>query len=454
MRQTARSARSIRGARFASTGFNKVQFREPDASKPKLVLAYSGGLDTSTQLNWLAKQKGFEVCAYIANLGQEDVKDQADIDDIQRKAEQSGAYAFYCEDMREEFVTDYVYPAIKSNALYEGRYLMGTAVARPAIGKRQMEVVANEGATHVSHGSTGKGNDQVRFELCYLGIDPSVQCVTLWRDPEYLAKFRGRQDLIDYATAQGIPVSATKKHSYSEDENALHISYESGELEDPAFPGNEGEYPGQVLAKKSVDIKDAPDTPTALTIDFDKGAPVRVQNKTAGVEVTGDWAMFEYLNKVGGENAIGCIDIVENRFVGLKSRGCYETPGGTILFAAHQDLELLVMDREVMRVRDPLSLKFAELCYNGFWFSPEMRFVMNAIEYSQQVVTGSVDLVLYKGNVMPRGRSSPFSLYDQRLVSMDEEGGFDATHSTGFIETLATRLKANMSRDAKSGLKF
>lgn len=440
-------------ARAMSTGFNKTQFREPDPSKPKLVLAYSGGLDTSTQLNWLAKQKGFEVCAYIANLGQDDVKEQSQIDDICKKAEQSGAYAFYCEDMREEFVQDYVYPCIKANALYEGRYLMGTSMARPAIGKKQMDVVKNEGAKFVSHGSTGKGNDQVRFELCYLGIDPKIKCVTLWRDPEYLAKFKGRQDLIDHAEANGIPVTATKKHSYSEDENAFHISFESGELEDPAYPGNEQPYPGLVLQKKSVNVEQAPDKPTSLTIEFEKGIPTKVIDKTAGKTITGDWPMFDYLNKVGGENAIGSIDIVENRFVGLKSRGCYETPGGTILFAAHQDLELLVMDREVMRIRDPLSLKFAELCYNGFWFSPEMDFLMHSLDHTQQVVTGSVDLVLYKGNVMPRGRSSPFSLYDEKMVSMDEEGGFDATHSTGFIETLSTRLKANMARDRKAGTK-
>ena len=343
--------------------FNKTAFREPDPSKPKIVLAYSGGLDTSCQLSWLAKEKGFEVCAYIADLGQDDVLNPKDVEEICAKAEQSGAYAFYCEDLRKDFVENYIFKSIKGNGLYENRYLLGTSVARPCIGKRQVEICWEEGAKHISHGSTGKGNDQVRFELCYLGMDHSLDCVTLWRDPEYLSKFEGRQDLIDYATTQNIPISQTKKHSYSEDENMMHISYESGELEDPAFPGHENEYPGMVLKKKSVGVMEAPDEPAKLTLDFQAGVPVRVKNFDDGTEISESVQMYvcnnvscdhvvcvpliyqtqhryEYLNKIGGEHGVGRVDIVENRFIGMKSRGCYESPAATILHHGLRDLEV------------------------------------------------------------------------------------------------------------------
>jgi len=386
------------------------------------------------------------VCAYIADLGQDDCLDEKDREEVKQKALASGAYAFYCEDMRKEFVTDFVFPMIRATSLYEGRYLCGTSIARPAIGKRQVEIAWKEGATHISHGSTGKGNDQVRFELCYLGMDPSLECVTLWRMPEYNALFPGRGELLDYAEKHGIPVSATKKHSYSEDENLLHISYESGELEDPAYPGHTHEYPGLVMKKKTVEIEDAPDAPCNLTIEFEKGTPVKVTNVGTGESITDPLDLFNYLNKVAGEHAVGCIDIVENRFVGMKSRGCYETPGGTVLFQAHLDLETLTMDREVMRIRDTLSVKYSELVYNGFWFSPEMQFLNNAMDHAQQVVTGKVDIRLHKGNVLCRGRSSPLSLYNEDLVSMDKAGGFDPTNGTGFIKTLSTRLKAEKAR--------
>merc|ERR1719353_360750 len=356
-----------RHAARAFASFNKTSFREPDPNKPKLVLAYSGGLDTSTQLAWLVNELGYEVCAYIADLGQDDTLEEKDREEICAKAEQSGAYAFYCEDLRKDFVTDFVFPTIKANTLYEGRYLLGTSVARPCIAKRQVEICWEEGANHISHGSTGKGNDQVRFELCYLGMDATLDCVTLWRDPEYLERFDGRQDLIDYATAHGISVGATKKHSYSEDENLMHISYESGELEDPAYPGNQNEYPGLVLKKKTREIDQCPDTPANLTIGFEKGTPVYVKNEDDGTLIEDPLELFLYLNKIGGEHGVGRIDIVENRFVGMKSRGCYETPAGTILYSAHLDLEVLTMDREVMRIRDTLQVKFTELVYNGAW---------------------------------------------------------------------------------------
>ncbi|KAJ8612438.1 hypothetical protein CTAYLR_006593 [Chrysophaeum taylorii] len=420
-----------------------AKFRDPDPSKPKLVLAYSGGLDTSTQLAYLAHERGFEVCAYIADLGQSDM---SEVGAIRDKAEKSGAYAFHCADLRRDFVENYVFECVKANAAYEGRYLLGTAMARPCIAKKQVEIAWAEGATHVSHGSTGKGNDQVRFELCYLGMDPSLECVTLWRDPEYLAKFEGRQDLIEYATRHGIPVSATKKHSYSEDENIMHVSYESGELEDPSFPGEKGEYPGKVLKKLTRDLVDTPDEPCRLEIDFASGKPVALRYDD--FKIRGELEIFSALNDLAGQHGVGRIDIVENRYVGMKSRGCYETPGGTVLYAAHLDLETLTIDREVMRLRDALSIKFADLVYNGHWFSPEMAFLRAAMDHAQIPVTGTVSLHLHKGHVVCRGRSSPHSLYQQNLVSMDLEGGFNPQNSTGFIQTLATRLKASKRRDA------
>ena len=338
-----------------------ARFREPDPSKPRIVpagaettrivaapstpstrhmrtqvLAYSGGLDTSTQLAYLAHEKGYEVCAYIADLGQDDVKDKAAIEEIRDKAQASGAYSFECVDLRREFIRDYVYECIRANCLYEGRYLLGTSMARPCIAKKQVELAWREKAEYVSHGSTGKGNDQVRFELCYLGMDPNLKCVTLWREPEYLAKFEGRQDLLDYASSHNIPVSQTKKHSYSEDENIMHISYESGDLEDPAYPGVVTEYPGLVLKKKTQDLMDTPDEPCRLEIDFDNGAPIAVREHDASGAVTNatgedPLALFAKLNELAGIHGVGRIDIVENRYVGMKSRGCYETPGGTVL---------------------------------------------------------------------------------------------------------------------------
>lgn len=425
----------------------RFRFREPEAGKPRVVMAYSGGLDTSCQLKWLTKEKGYEVCAYIADLGQDDVLTDEMVEAIRDKAETSGAYAFYCEDVKKEFVTDFVFKMLKTSCLYEGRYLMGTSIARPCIAKRQIEICWEEGAEYVTHGSTGKGNDQVRFELCYLGMDPNIIPVTPWREPEYFERFPGRPDLLDYATANEIPVGATKKHSYSEDENLLHISYESGELEDPAYPGHGQEYPGMVLKKKSVDIMDTPDTPCNLTIGFKNGEPVSVKNVDDGTEITDPLELFLYLNKVGGEHGVGRLDLIENRFVGMKSRGCYETPGGTILFHAHQDLELLCVDREVMRVRDTLNVKYSELLYNGFWFSPEMEFIRAAQDKAQEHVEGEAYIRLHKGNVMCLGRSSPRSLYNEDLVSMDKHGGFNPVNSTGFINTLATRLKASKARD-------
>jgi len=460
-RPALRQVAAVRAVRPLSTTVDldlgdrstSARFREPDPTKPKIVLAYSGGLDTSTQLAYLAHEKGYEVCAYIADLGQDDVVDPGAIEEIKEKARASGAYAFECRDLRREFIQDYVFECIKANCLYEGRYLLGTAMARPCIAKTQVEIAWAEGAEYVSHGSTGKGNDQVRFELCYLGMDPTLKCVTLWREPEYIEKFEGRQDLLAYAAQHGIPVSQTTKHSYSEDENIMHISYESGELEDPAYPGVGRDYPGLVLKKKTVDLLDAPDAPAKIELDFKEGAPCGLREyDAAGAKVvaeTGDdpLALFHRLNVLAGAHGVGRIDIVENRYVGMKSRGCYETPAGTVLAQAHLDLETLTVDREVMRLRDSLSLKHAELVYNGYWFSPEMDFINVAMEHAQKAVTGTVAIHLSKGHVLCRGRSSPNSLYSEKLVSMDEHGGFVPQNSTGFIQTLATRLKAAKKRD-------
>ena len=446
---------SLRAFSTTQKPFNKVQFRDADPAKPKLVLAYSGGLNTSAQLAYLVNELGFEVAAYMADLGQDEIASEEEKKAVEEKAKASGAYAFYLEDLREEFVSDFVYPMIAANAIYESRYLLGTSIARPCIGKRQIEICHNEGATHISHGSTGKGNDQVRFELCYLGLDKNIQTVTLWRDPAYCEKFQGRQDLLEYAEQNGIPVSQTKKHSYSEDENCLHISFESGELENPAFPGLTGEeYPGKVLKKKTVDIEQTPDHPTDLTVSFKNGKPFKVKNVTDGTEVTGALDVFNYLNKVAGENGVGRIDLVENRFVGLKSRGCYETPAGTVLFACMRDLEPLVLDRETMRIRDTLSIKYAELVYNGFWFSPEMAFLKHTMSYTDQFVEGDVSVRLHKANILCRGRESPHSLYDEAAVSMDMHGGFDPTAATGFIGTLSTRLKVAKTRDGNMGVEW
>ncbi len=396
----------------------------------KVVLAYSGGLDTSCILKWLV-EKGYEVIAYMADVGQDE-----DFDAAKAKALQMGASKVYVEDLKEEFVTDFILPAIKANAIYEGRYLLGTGLARPVIAKKQIEIAEKEGAQYVSHGATGKGNDQVRFELTYYALNPKIKVIAPWKDEGFLSKFKGRTDLLNYAKEKGIPVTATHEKPYSTDENIMHISYESGILEDPL------KGPGKDLFKWTKDPKDAPDKETELAIHFKDGMPVKVVNKDGTVK-TNALELYQYLNKLGAENAIGRVDIVENRFVGIKSRGVYETPGATILRAAHMDIESIAMDREVMRLRDMLAPKFAELVYYGFWFSPEMEFLMAAINKSQEVIDGTVHLSLYKGNVTIKGRESPSSLYNEELSSMDIEGGFNQKDSEGFIKINAIRLMAH-----------
>ncbi|MBM3465799.1 MAG: argininosuccinate synthase [Armatimonadetes bacterium] len=399
--------------------------------KGKVVLAYSGGLDTSCILKWLIEQ-GYEVVAYIANVGQDE-----DFEAARQKAEAIGATRVYVEDLRHEFVTDYIFPAVRANAIYEGRYMLGTSLARPCIAKRHVEIARKENCRFVSHGATGKGNDQVRFELTYYALAPDLQVIAPWRNPEFLARFKGRPDLMEYAHQQKIPVSATPAAPYSTDENLFHISYESGVLEDPRTA------PAEEMFRMTVSPHAAEEKPEEIEIHFKDGTPIKLVNRTRGGVWEDPLALFMTLNDAGRRHGIGRIDIVENRFIGIKSRGVYETPGGTILREAHMDIEGIAMDREVLRLRDMFTPKFAELIYNGFWFSPEMDFLMAAIDKSQEAIDGVVVLSLYRGRAMVIGRESPSSLYDRDLVSMDIEGGFNPLDSEGFIKINAIRLKAH-----------
>ncbi|HEX2968142.1 MAG TPA: argininosuccinate synthase [Bacteroidales bacterium] len=399
--------------------------------KEKVVLAYSGGLDTSVILKWLI-EKGYEVIAFIADVGQTE-----DFEACRNKAIQLGASKVIISDLKREFVVDYVFKAIMGNAVYENRYLLGTALARPLIAKKQIEVAKAEGATAVAHGATGKGNDQVRFELCYYALMPGVKVISPWKDREFLSAFKGRTDLLKYAAEKKIPVKASIDKPYSEDDNLMHISHEAGILEDPMYSLNKN------MLEKMVLPQDAPDKETKIVIHFRNGIPVKVVNKDDGTVKEDPYDLYVYLNELAGKNGIGLLDMVENRFVGIKSRGVYETPAATVLHIAHKDIEGIAMDREVMRLVNMLTPKFSEIIYYGFWFSPEMDFLMAAIKKSQELIDGSVHLCLYKGNVLIEGRESPSSLYNSKLSSMDIEGGFDQTDSKGFIRINAIRLMAH-----------
>jgi len=397
----------------------------------KVMLAYSGGLDTSVILKWLIN-KGYEVIAYVADVGQND-----DFDAVREKALAIGAASVIIEDLKREFVTDYIFQAVKANAVYEDRYLLGTALARPLIAKKQIEAAIEYGADYVAHGATGKGNDQVRFELAYYALKPDIKVISPWKDAEFLSQFQGRSDMIRYAAGHRIPVKASISKPYSEDDNLMHISHEAGILEDPLY------FAGKDILEKMVLPMDAPDKETHVSITFKDGIPVKVTNKDEGTSYTDPLELFTYLNKLGGANGIGLLDMVENRFVGIKSRGIYETPGATILYAAHKDIEGIAMDREVMRLRNMLAPVFAELVYNGFWFSPEMEFLKASMDKSQEVIDGIVHMILYKGNIIIEGRESHSSLYNKELSSMDIEGGFNQTDSLGFIRINAIRLMAH-----------
>jgi argininosuccinate synthase len=397
----------------------------------KVMLAYSGGLDTSVILKWLIK-KGYDVIAFVADVGQDE-----DFEAVREKALAIGASRVIIEDLKKEFVTDYIFKAVKANAVYEDRYLLGTALARPLIAKKQIEAAIEYGADYVAHGATGKGNDQVRFELAYYALKPDIKVISPWKDPEFLSQFQGRSDMIRYAAGHRIPIKASISKPYSEDDNLMHISHEAGILEDPLYCA------GKDILSKMVMPMDAPDKETYISINFKDGVPVRVTNKDDGTSFEDPLELFTYLNKLGGVNGIGLLDMVENRFVGIKSRGIYETPGATILYAAHKDIEGIAMDREVMRLRNMLAPVFAELVYNGFWFSPEMDFLQAAMDKSQEVIDGVVHMILYKGNILIEGRESPSSLYNKELSSMDIEGGFNQTDSLGFIRINAIRLMAH-----------
>lgn len=412
-------------------------------TKPKLVLAYSGGLDTSVILKWLC-EKGFDVIAFCANVGQF----EEDFSAIKAKAVAVGASKCVVTDLRKEYVSEYVFEAIKCNALYEGRYLLGTSIARPCISKEMIRIATEEGAQYIAHGATGKGNDQVRFEMCAQALSPTIQCIAPWRDAEFIESFKGRKDLLAYCTKHGIPVDAKPKANYSIDENLFHTSYESGCLED-AMCG-----PEESMFKMTTSPKDAPSESESVLIEFSKGVPVKITNQSDGTVKTDPLELFLYCNYIAGKHGIGRIDIVENRFVGIKSRGVYETPGGTLLRAAHMDLEGICMDREVKRITETLSAEFSRLCYNGFWFAPEMELIRHSIDFSQRDVDGVVAIELYKGNCIITGRESPKALYNADLASMDIEGGGDAfdynpADSQGFIRINAVRLKTYAALRAK-----
>jgi len=393
---------------------------QPTSSKPKVVLAYSGGLDTSVILRWLREERGCEVIAFCADLGQGE-----DLRAIRQKAIKVGASKVYVEDLREEFVSNYVFPMLRGNAVYENTYLLGTSIARPLIAKRQAELAKKEDAVYVSHGATGKGNDQVRFELTFAALDPTLQVIAPWRE----WSMASREDLIDYAQTHRIPIPVTKAKPYSMDLNLFHISYEGGVLEDPWVS------PPSSMFRMTVSPQDAPSNPQTLTLDFEKGNPVAINGKSLSPA-----SLLARLNQVGGKHGIGRVDLVENRFVGMKSRGIYETPGGTILHIARRAIESLTLDREVMHLRDSLMPKYAELIYNGFWFSPERNMLQTAFDHIQQVVTGTVRLQLYRGNCIILGRKSPHSLYQQHISTFEAGTGYNQKDAGGFIQLNALRL--------------
>ncbi|MDX1738169.1 MAG: argininosuccinate synthase [Alphaproteobacteria bacterium] len=390
----------------------------------KVVLAYSGGLDTSIILRWLQDQYGCEVVTFTADLGQGE-----ELEPARKKAEMMGIKDIYIEDLREEFVRDYVFPMFRANALYEGTYLLGTSVARPLIAKRQIEIALETGADAVSHGATGKGNDQVRFELGYYALKPDIKIIAPWREWD----LNSRTKLIEYAEKHQIPVPKDKRGEapFSQDANLLHISSEGKILEDPW-----AEADLDLILSRMVSPYAAPDKPEEITIDFEAGDPVAIN----GQKMT-PAELLTKLNEMGGRNGVGCIDIVENRFIGMKSRGIYETPGGTVLFHARRAMESLTLDRGAMHTKDELMPKYAEMLYNGFWFSPEREMLQAAIDKCNEKVTGTVRLKLYKGNVLITGRKSPYSLYNEGMVTFEEDDVYDQRDAEGFIKLNALRLR-------------
>ncbi|KAG2053625.1 putative argininosuccinate synthase [Suillus hirtellus] len=405
----------------------------------RVLLAYSGGLDTSCILAWLIEQ-GYEVYAFMADVGQEE-----DFEAARKKALSVGAKKFFVEDLKREFVTQLIYPAVQANCIYENVYLLGTSLARPVIARGMISVADKEGCDYVSHGCTGKGNDQVRFELAFYGLKPDIKVIAPWRLPEFYNRFPGRQALLAYAAEKGIPVQQTAAKPWSTDENLFHISYEAGILEDP------NTTPPDDMWKLTASLKDAPAEPEQLSIEFKAGLPVKVVIANQA-PITDPVDIFLALNAVARKHGVGRIDIVENRFIGVKSRGCYESPAATILRVAHMDIEGLTLDRNVRALRDQfITIELARILYNGHFFTPEREFVTSAIPASQRTVNGTVRLKLYKGNVVVIGRYSDEGLYDEHQSSMDELGGFEPTDTTGFIQIESIRIKKWGQANARKG---
>ncbi len=420
----------------------------------RIVVAYTGGLDTSVILKWLKQTYDAEVIAFCADIGQEE-----ELEGLEAKALRTGASGCYVDDLQEEFARDFIFPMLQASALYEGQYYLGTSIARPLIAKRMVEIARAESADALAHGATGKGNDQVRFELTAAALAPDLAVIAPWRQERFRKTFPGRAEMIRYAEAEGIPVPVTAKKPYSSDRNLLHISYESGVLEDPAVDSSGPEL--RDMYRLSVSPEDAPDRAETVELEFtdgicqalghpemaqvlkELGHPAAPTAAPGGcIPLSPLWVM-RVLNRLGGRNGIGRVDMVENRFVGMKSRGVYETPGGTILFAGHRQIESLTMDREVMHLRDGLGPRYAELVYNGFWFAPEREAIQALVRESQRHVTGVVRLKLYKGNVIVAGRSSPVSLYNPDIATMeaDPTQAYNQSDATGFIALNALRLK-------------
>ncbi|MBL9207689.1 MAG: argininosuccinate synthase [Opitutaceae bacterium] len=397
----------------------------------KIVLAYSGGLDTSVIVKWLRETYDAEIITFAADIGQEE-----ELKGLPQKAKKTGASRHYTLDLVEEFARDYIYPMIRANAVYEGQYYLGTSIARPLIAKAQLDIAKKEKADTVAHGATGKGNDQCRFELTYMALAPRLQILAPWKIDTFREQFPGRAEMIAYCAKHKIPVEASLKKPYSMDRNLLHISYEAGILEDPWFDPTAPE--NKDMFKLSVSPEDAPDKAEYVELDFLKGDCVAVNGRKlspAGV--------LKELNKLGGKHGIGRVDLVENRFVGMKSRGVYETPGGTILMQAHRQIESLTLDREVQHLRDSLIPKYAELVYYGFWFAPEREALQALVDESQKFVSGTVRLKLYKGNIITTGRKSKYSLYDPHIASMEGvKSWYNQSDATGFIRLNGLRLRA------------
>lgn len=398
----------------------------------KIVLAYSGGLDTSVLLSWIKEKYNAEMIAFCANIGQED-----ELTGLETKAKKTGASKIYIDDLQDEFAGDFIFPMIRAGAIYEGQYFLGTSIARPLIAKRMVEIAKKEKADAIAHGATGKGNDQVRFELTAAALAPDLQVIAPWRDARYRDEFPGRQEMIAYCDAKKIPVQASAKKPFSMDRNLLHISYEAGILEDPWFDSYDAKN-RDYFTTLSVFPEDAPDKPEFVTLDFVKGDGVAVNGKKLS-----PLGVMKTLNKLGGKHGVGRVDMVENRYVGMKSRGVYETPGGAILQFAHRQMESLTMDREVMHLRDSLIPRYAELVYYGYWFAPERLALQALVEESQQNVTGTVRVKLYKGNIIVAGRKSPVSLYNPQIATMeaDPTKAYNQDDATGFIRLNALRLK-------------